>query len=79
MLKADTLQHNIKIKYQTESFITRLLNDMDKYDYNIPTNVGENISQIYSLLYPPDDTVRNDKFNFVINAKESEKLSKAKI
>lgn len=62
----DTLQQNVKLKYQTESFLTDLLNKMNRSDYNIPTNVGENISDIYSLLYPQSDTTRNDFFNFQI-------------
>jgi len=71
----DSLQKNIKLKYQTESFITNLLSDMSKFDYNIPSLVGENISQLYALLYPLEDTTRVDKFSHTIDASKIKEIT----
>lgn len=67
VMTSSELDRNMKIRNITTTFIDRLLNKMNNFDYNIPVNVGEGFANISSELYPKVDSINLSKFDYKID------------
>src|SRR5438552_1787221 len=51
-----SLEKSLSTKFMCLDFTSKLLDDMKNDDYNIPDNVSDDMTELYKMLYPEQDS-----------------------